>query len=476
MTFTLKEGILFLIAALDIGLIFFVVLNNPRKLVNWIFSAVPLGTAMWAIGLAMLSLTSGSLFWGKVVFGSSFLIFPLLVVFSDVFPDKDKLEWWHFLIFIPGLVFLLISPSELILNPHSIHDYARIAAPFRAFYNLYILACLAWTTLNLLRKYRRAVAVARLQIYYLFFGFFVFVIFVLIANLFLPLLEEPELITLGPASSLIFVTFATYAIAKYRLMDIRDAIQRGVIAIGLVAAAPPLFFTTYQLLLQITPGNSRLLLPGESRLILFIAGVMTLLILILVGTPLIYIFLKSTERLFFRGTYIYPEVVTRLTGVFDKSRSAENLSVNLTETLITTFKTDKAVFLLRDSLGRRFLPAYMRGFINPDAFTFDSTDEIINYARRKKGVFLTEEIKGDTPAKKQILEKLRKYEIDLCIPVEIRGRLEGIVFLGGKLSGDPYTTRDINLFRIVSELAGIALENAKLYTSLKEGEGKNKER
>lgn len=183
-------------------------------------------------------------------------------------------------------------------------------------------------------------------------------------------------------------------------------------------------------------------------------------------------FLEFTEKLFFPGTYIYSEATDKLTEVFNKARSAEELCVNLTEILVATFEIDRTVFLLKDREGRNFLPAYLRGIIDPQPFTFDSTDELINYARRRRDVFLTDEIKGDTSAKRQILDKLRKYELDLFIPIETRGELEGLICLGRKPSGKHYTARDISLLRVISDLAGIALENVKLYSSL----GKGRER
>ncbi len=187
--------------------------------------------------------------------------------------------------------------------------------------------------------------------------------------------------------------------------------------------------------------------------------------------------MNFTERFFFRGTYFYPDIVKRLKAVLDQARSIEDLCVNLTEVLVITFGSDKAVFVLKDKLGRSFSPAYMRGIGEASAFTFDSTDELINYAKRKEGVFLTGEIKADTPAKKEVLERLGRLGVVLMIPVETRRGLQGLIFLGGKISGDPYTTRDINLFRIVSELAGIALENIWLYVSLiKEPGSKSNER
>lgn len=175
---------------------------------------------------------------------------------------------------------------------------------------------------------------------------------------------------------------------------------------------------------------------------------------------------RLLEKLLYRGTYVSSETVDALKEVFLKARSLEDLCVNLTETLVTTFRTDKAVFLLKDLSGRNFAPAYLRGFIDPSSFTFDSTDELINCARRRRNVFSVKEIKEDTPARRQVSEKLKKHEIALLVPIEIRGELEGLILLGVKPSNEPYGMRDISLLRIASNMAGIALENVKLYASL----------
>lgn len=181
-------------------------------------------------------------------------------------------------------------------------------------------------------------------------------------------------------------------------------------------------------------------------------------------------FIRLLERFLYRGTYVPSEVADVLKEVFAKARSLEDLCVNLTETLVKTFKIDKTIFLLKDRSGRNFVPVYLRGFIDPSPFTFDSTDELISYARRRGGVFQIKEIKADAPARRQASEKLGKHGIVLLIPIEVRGELEGLICLGRKPSDEPYTARDISLLRIVSDMAGIALENVKLYSFLEKEE------
>lgn len=179
-------------------------------------------------------------------------------------------------------------------------------------------------------------------------------------------------------------------------------------------------------------------------------------------------FIRLLESFLYRGTYVPSEVADALKEVFAKAHSLEDLCVNLTEILVNTFKIDKTVFLLKDRSGRNFVPVYLRGFIDPSPFTFDSTDELISYARRRGGAFLIKEIKADTPARKQASEKFGKHGIALLAPIQIREELEGLICLGGKPSDEPYTARDISLLRLVSDMAGIALENVKLYSSLEE--------
>ena len=58
---------------------------------------------------------------------------------------------------------------------------------------------------------------------------------------------------------------------------------------------------------------------------------------------------------------------------------------------------------------------------------------------------------------------LKKLNYDWFIPIHKEGHLIGLLAVGTKLSGRPYTTRDINLLTTLADQTALALENATLF-------------
>jgi HD-GYP domain-containing protein (c-di-GMP phosphodiesterase class II) len=59
------------------------------------------------------------------------------------------------------------------------------------------------------------------------------------------------------------------------------------------------------------------------------------------------------------------------------------------------------------------------------------------------------------------------FPAEVIIPVFVKGELNGILFLGQKLSEAHYDRNDISLLTTLADEAGIAFENAKLYGNIK---------
>jgi len=74
-----------------------------------------------------------------------------------------------------------------------------------------------------------------------------------------------------------------------------------------------------------------------------------------------------------------------------------------------------------------------------------------------------ERIKG---AKKDV-EKLRGLECEVCVPLNMKGRLKGVLTLTPKISGAPFTENDLEFLTTLANQLGVAIENAELYESVK---------
>jgi signal transduction histidine kinase len=56
----------------------------------------------------------------------------------------------------------------------------------------------------------------------------------------------------------------------------------------------------------------------------------------------------------------------------------------------------------------------------------------------------------------------------VCVPMRVKDRVVGVMQLLNKRSGEPFTDQDLQLLNTLAAQAGIAVDNARLYQSLKE--------
>ncbi len=65
-------------------------------------------------------------------------------------------------------------------------------------------------------------------------------------------------------------------------------------------------------------------------------------------------------------------------------------------------------------------------------------------------------------------ENMKRIEAALCLPLLMEEKIVGMIVLGNKISGDPYSEQDIDLLTNLSNQASVALQNAKLYDQVQD--------
>ncbi|MDQ5843965.1 MAG: GAF domain-containing protein, partial [Acidobacteriota bacterium] len=63
--------------------------------------------------------------------------------------------------------------------------------------------------------------------------------------------------------------------------------------------------------------------------------------------------------------------------------------------------------------------------------------------------------------------ELGAQEIELIVPMIVRGNLTGLVLLGGKASGDPFTAEDIDVIRAMVRHIGVGIHQHRLLAEVK---------
>jgi len=258
----------------------------------------------------------------------------------------------------------------------------------------------------------------------------------------------------------------TYAVARYRLMDIDVIIKKSVIyAFLLLALLIPCF-------LVVVWGQ---MLAFDA--INYSFSMSTLLLFIIVG----FLFPKirfrteeALERALFQKRVDHRETLVRSSREMVSIVDIEHLSDSLIRTVARALGTEKAsLYLLEEPKGVYNLKA--RIGVEKEQYeegTLLRDDPIIQELQNNREGIVKEELeiaRKDTGTQRAV-ERMRRLEAEISVPILSKGKLIGILNLGHKEEKEIYSGEDLELLSTLANQAAIAIENARLYENLKQSQ------
>ena len=256
-----------------------------------------------------------------------------------------------------------------------------------------------------------------------------------------------------------YFAIVAYAIAKYRLMDIKVAFTR----IGI-------FLTVYTLVLGI-PFWIGFKLLGQG---LWLTPVTLMGFFATVG-PFIYLFLqKRAEDQLLQEQRRYQTTLRQASAGMSRIKDLKKL-LNLIVYIVTrAVRLDHALVYMHDRPKNQFiLGAHKRRSGNVTFIkTIADDSPLITYLIETGAPIVYEELKQkiqdyadqDLVAVEKIVAAL---EGDLVLPILIEKRLLAIIILGKKESGKLYSEDDLSVFSILANQTALAIENAQFYEDMK---------
>jgi len=252
-----KDILLFVIAALNLGLGTVVLSRNRKSFSNITYSGVVVAAAAWAVGLAFFRSANdigNALFWARFYYVAAAVIAYSFLLFGFFFPyQRIKMNVWRVTVLaIPlGLVLGLVYTDYHIENIF-LQTWGKdvILGWSYVLYTVYFVMYVGYSFFELYRKNRETVGMKKLQIRYTLLGTLFAAVGGSLFNLFYPLFGNYQYIWLGPAFTLIMIGFIAYAISRYRLFDIRLVMVRSLVyvilstIVALIFTALSIFFST----------------------------------------------------------------------------------------------------------------------------------------------------------------------------------------------------------------------------------------
>jgi len=418
-------------------------INGKNKKINIVFSLNIVAVISWVMAMFFYrsSLIETNLIWCTILYVAPTLIASSFLYFTYIFPSqKEKYIWWRAILIFGinlAIIIMVIWPGLIIkeVNIRSGLEKQIIFTSYYWFYFLYTLLFFSFGFSRLFTKYLRNRGIERLQIIYLVTGYALSANLAFVTNLIMPWVGLFFINWLGQIFTLIGVASTTYAILKYRLMDIRIMFRKTVIYFVLAGFVFGMFYLVtwmYNTVFGSVFNNGAYLL-GLIVAPLFVA---------------LFAWLNKKTKGFankylFFSLYSDQETIAKLTDELTNSIDLNKIVDSIVGSIKQAMQLDKAEVLLIEQ--------------NTDNF-------LIQYLQKTQKPLVRDEIQNLN----QLSESMKNIGAALCLPMVISNKLIGIIVLGNKVSGDAYTKEDLELLTTLSKQAAIALDNARLYKEVQD--------
>ena len=265
--------------------------------------------------------------------------------------------------------------------------------------------------------------------------------------------------------SIAFCLLASVAVLKYHLLDIKFVIRRGTayLLISAMVAIPYvgiIFLFTYVFKTQ-----------ALSLWVYFVP----IIALAMALQPLWVIVQRRVDKWFYRERYDYFKALERFNYEAQSITNLNELSSTVIQLVNGALRTSRAYILLESKGNKGFEVMASVGCDKaPYGLVLNSQSPVIKWLKAHGDILSSKEL--DIVPQLQCISReerrdLERMEVELCVPLRTRdGELPGIMALGERLSGQPFSREDEQLLMAVSNQMAMVLENARLYKELRESE------
>jgi len=361
-----------------------------------------------------------------------------------------------------GIVLTIGSliPELFIKQEISLSAYGFNVEPtsFFIFYALPASLILFATILMLSIKLKNSTGLQRLQLTYVILGFTIPIVLVVIIDFILPFFGIYSLASLDATTSLIFAGFISYAILKYRFMDIKVVVKKGLLHFTSVVI---LFFIYFYLLFDLKNRLNKSMGWSEQT-----ALIVVILVIVLTIEPLRKLILKVIDKIFYSEDKKTKQQTEKLELTLNSTTQFDKL-INTIENSLKSYLTTSSVNFIWLNKQTGKLESY-KGNQN---IVLESTGPVFQYLKSNPKVIVTEEIpyiieemsNGEKELLQKVEKKLKSLKVAMVLPIGEPGELVGAFLFDKKRKNNAFTSEDIDYITNLQPQMTGAIANAVFY-------------
>ncbi|MDO8602563.1 MAG: ATP-binding protein [Candidatus Omnitrophota bacterium] len=443
----------------------FVYFKNPKKWVNLSFVLMTFSVALWNAGDVLIAFSKDSsiaIIWSRIsyvgaVFFPTFSIHFVVSIIRDVVHKNWKkvlIVTYASTIFLLCFIFTPFIIKGVMLKP-----FKEIPGPLYFLFILFFMSCFAYLFYILIKALKKSTGLKRTQLGYVLLGYFTGAIAGLIYFLILQGFNIPPIhyiVEIG------YTLVVSYAIIKYRLMNIRSAVTRaGVFAFVYTVVLAIPFIVGGIIKTHISSVSSNWwIIPLLTGIVLASAG------------PFIYIGLQRRFESRLRAMeFKSHEALRRLSHNMLRFTNLNVLLRLMVHYLVKVLKLRFAAIYLFDKQNERYIlsSVWYSGENVELPQEFEVNSYLVEYMHLKKLPVVAEELSLYAPV--SLASKIGKLSSDLsaikintAIPSFLRNNLIGFLILSDRRRKNiPFTQEDLNFLMVLSNEAALAIENAQFH-------------
>jgi len=385
----------------------------------------------------------------------------LFLHFAATFPDEARrkgVRWWIGLLYLPGacLVSLHLAALNYWQATEQLHHRLdQISLGYLALFYVLAAVVLFFDSRKVQTPLRRQ------QLKWLMRGTLLAVVPFTCFYVVPYLADWQTPIWLGRVAGLFLVflplTFS-YAIVRYRLMDVDLIFKRGVSYTLATGALVGTYFGIVGILAEIV--HTRLPNFGAWGLII------TVVVTAQVFDPLRKLIQGRVDQLFDRKQYDYRATLIEFGRGLSSETDLQAVLRSVTDRLSHTLLVSRVAVFLADDNGRNFHLAASHG-LPTEAANAPLTLTFLPAAESQPHLFF-ENTSQALRLNDDEQRTLRLLDLNYFLPCRVQRRSIAVLGLGRTVGGDFLTSEDMELLESLANYIGIAIQNARLYARLAE--------
>lgn len=422
---------------------------------------------------------SRALFWQRWAFAGIALLPLSWVMLSLIFARENykaslkKWLWYLVLLFIATLGFLILLPSESLINvAEIIEGQAHFTlGPVGRYFLIFFLLNLVIILLNFENTHRFSYGKQRDKIRWTIRGFSIYLwSYIILSSLALLFSYiDTRFTALGSMAIITGILFCAYSIYRYKFVDVD-------VYIGRQAIYTSATITIVGIYLFLTGLVTKLIMVWGFNLKSFISFLSAFFVffifLCLVSSKNLKNKLRLfIDRTFYKGKYDYrkewAQISKKISSIFELDKILSTITQVISEVINVKHSS---IMLLNEERGEFFVA---EGAASRDGISkqvkFKKDGEFADWLWRFAEPLLIETFaeRSDT---RRVYEKEKKNLEDLkaavIVPLVAKQSLIGMLCVGEKPSREPFTGEDLELLKRIAEQTATAILNVKLSEEL----------